>query len=308
MLKAKRNSTHQQYNSYLKLWFDFCATRNKHPFTSDVPFAIGFLEHLRNDKRLSYSALNTARSALSSIILPSDNIPFGQHQLVKIYMRGAFNLDPPQPRYQHTWDPQTILTLIRRWNPPATVTFKLLTFKVVILVLLVTGQRLQTVSLLSLDNMIVDTKNQKIIFKIPQLLKQSRPGYKNPIVELNAFDKDVDLCIYRYLLEYIARTSSLRHNNSLFISFQKPFKPVTKSTLGRWVKTVMSLAKIDTNIYKPHSIRSASTSAALRGGAPVEDILAAAGWSSDNVFARFYNRPVCHNNVFDVAVLDNTVS
>ncbi|CAC5367449.1 unnamed protein product [Mytilus coruscus] len=51
------------------------------------------------------------------------------------------------------------------------------------------------------------------------------------------------------------------HRNST-----KPYKPVTKSTIARWVKTVMKSSGINIECFGPHSCRSASTSAALGQG------------------------------------------
>ena len=301
MVNAKRTSTQKQYDSYLKAWFDFCAQHQRDPFELDVPFGISFLEQLRHN--VGYSALNTARSALSSILIPRDNVPFGQNRLVKLFMRGVYNIKPPQPRYVLTWDPQQVLNLLKTWNSPDTIDLKLLTFKVVVLVLLVTGQRLQTVSLLSIDHMDIAKDSKRITFTIYDFMKQSRPGYKNPQIVLKSFS-DVDICVVTYMLAYIRRTRSVRTSPTLFISFKKPFNTVSKATLARWVKCVMISSGIDVSIFKPHSIRGASTSAALRGGAPVEDILASAGWTNNNVFAKYYQRSVQENN-FDVAVLQN---
>ena len=141
----------------------------------------------------------------------------------------------------------------------------MLTFKVVVLVLLVTGQRVQTLSLLSLNNMYVELEGKRITFTVTELMKQSRPGYRNPRIVLNSYT-DSDLCVVTYLLAYIQRTASLRSSLSLFVSFRKPYLSVSKATLARWLKCVMKTAGIDVDIFKPHSIRSASTSAALRGG------------------------------------------
>ena len=266
MLMAKRPATQKQYDSYLKLWLNFCSDQAKDPFDPNIPFAISFLDHLRKKHQLGYSALNTARSAMSSLIMPLDNVPFGQQRLVKLYMRGVFNVRPPAPRYKDTWDPQLILTLLKSWSPAHQISLKLLTFKVVVLVLLVTGQRIQTLAVLSLDFMTVDLNAKNITFKIFDLIKQSRPGFRNPIVLLKNFPSDISLCVVTFLLEYIKRTSRVRSSPYLFVSFQKPHLVVSKNTLARWVKTVMQMANIDTCIFKPHSIRSASPSAALRGG------------------------------------------
>ena len=56
----------------------------------------------------------------------------------------------------------------------------------------------------------------------------------------------------------------------------KPFSPVSRDTISRWVKTIMPRAGIDTTKFKPHSTRAASTSAASRNAVPLENILTAA--------------------------------
>ena len=54
---------------------------------------------------------------------------------------------------------------------------------------------------------------------------------------------------------------------------------------------VMEMAGIDTSVFKAHSVRGASTSAALDRGVPMQDILATADWSRESTFRRFYYRP-----------------
>ena len=54
----------------------------------------------------------------------------------------------------------------------------------------------------------------------------------------------------------------------------------------------MRRAGIDTTKFKPHSTRAASTSAASRNAVPLENILTAACWKSDCVFAKYYKKPV----------------
>ena len=51
-----------------------------------------------------------------------------------------------------------------------------------------------------------------------------------------------------YLREYLTRTESVRNSEhtSLFLSYSKPHHPVCKSTISRWVKTVVTKAGIDT--------------------------------------------------------------
>ena len=77
---------------------------------------------------------------------------------------------------------------------------------------------------------------------------------------------------------------------------------VTSSTIARWLKTTLEQAGIDTAIFKAHSTRGASTSAAALRGVTTSDIILAADWSSDSVFRRFYYKPV-HDPTFGKAIL-----
>jgi len=146
--------------------------------------------------------------------------------------------------------------------------------------------------------------SDSVVFRIFDLLKQSRPGYKNPEITLRAFPSDRTLCIFTYFVAYMQTTKTLRNDNTaVFLTLNKPHSPATKDTISRWVKTVMSDAGVDTTRFAPHSVRCASTSAAHRGGAPVNEIMQKAGWASDNVFAKYYNKPV-QSVTFQDAVLE----
>jgi hypothetical protein len=69
-----------------------------------------------------------------------------------------------------------------------------------------------------------------------------------------------------------------------------PHNPVKTGTIANWLKKVMTAAGIDTEKYKAHSTRAASTSKAKIGGLSVQDSLKQANWSRSGTFARFYER------------------
>ena len=126
----------------------------------------------------------------------------------------------------------------------------------------------------------------KITFVIADNIKQSRPWATNPQVVLEPYT-DTNICVVTTLVEYVKRTSGLRGTVSkLLISYIKPHKSVSRDTILRWVREVMTQAGIDTSFYSPHSIRSASTSAANRGSMALDDILSTAGWSSAFCFSK----------------------
>jgi hypothetical protein len=127
-------------------------------------------------------------------------------------------------------------------------------------------------------------------------LKQSRPGKNNPIIEIKAYPPDRRLCPTTILKEYLKRTSRMRNTNKLFIGYVKPYGAVTRSTISRWLKSLMSSAGIDISKYSAHSIRSAAASKAKVCSVPVENILNAVGWSSAKTFAKFYDKEIERNN------------
>jgi hypothetical protein len=103
-------------------------------------------------KKISYGALNTARSSISSVNY-CDGFSVGQHPLVIRFMKGVFKLRPNLPKYNRIWDPKIVLKLLGNWSPNSELELKKLTFKLVTLAALITGQRLQTIHLFKLSGM-----------------------------------------------------------------------------------------------------------------------------------------------------------
>ena len=141
--------------------------------------------------------------------------------------------------------------------------------------------------------------NNCYTFQIVDHLKQ------NPLVELRPF-KDETLCVVTTLKEYLRRTQSLRGSESqLVISYNRPFKRVSRDTISCWGKLVLTDSGMDTFRFKPHSTRAACTSAASNASVSLDDILHTAGWTSESTFAKFYNKPIVKENTFADKVLSN---
>ena len=104
---------------------------------------------------------------------------------------------------------------------------------------------------------------------------------------------------------YLQMTEHLRGQESrLFISFVAPYKGVSKDTISRWIKTIMTASGIDTSFAKPHSVRLASGSTVSDNGLPLATILRTAGWSNQCPFRKFYYRPLTVDTGFRTAILD----
>ena len=87
-------------------------------------------------------------------------------------------------------------------------------------------------------------------------------------------------------------TETIRKSEKLFISWQKPHANVSAGSIARWVKQLLKIAGIESTA---HSTRSMSTSIAAAQGLPIQEILKAAGWSSESTFTKFYRIPTTEN-------------
>ena len=101
------------------------------------------------------------------------------------------------------------------------------------------------------------------IYKITmnEKLKQAKSGKHLQPIDLIAFQDDKKICVVEHLKEYLQKTQPNRMGHSqLLLSYIKPYKPVCKDTVARWIKLVLKLAGIDVEKYTAHSSRAASTS------------------------------------------------
>ena len=300
-----RLGTQKQYIVYVKQWNKFCLTRGLNRFQTHVNSVVEFLSELFYVGKLSNSAINTARSALSSFVMLTDrSYSISSHPFISRFMKGVFNLRPPMPRYKQIWDVGIILRYLRKLSPARSLSLKALTLKVCMLIALVSAQRVQTIQILNIVDMTINPNS--IVFHVRQLLKQSRPGNTGFVLTLNAYPPEKKLCIYNYLTHYLIRTKNIRGaEKSLFISFQRPYNSVSKDTIARWIRTVMSLAGLNTDTYSAHSTRAAAASKASTSKVSVDDIMRTVGWSSEKTFSKFYNKPITAESGFAKAVLKN---
>ena len=146
-----------------------------------LPAVTDVLEFLYSlyEQELSYSTINTARSALTSYLMNTNlrDAPYtvSTHPFINRFMKGVFNSRKPTPKYSETWDVNIVLGFIKRWYQLNTLSLKDLTYKLVILLALTTGQRRQV--LVSLDTQTMTKTNEYYVFHLNDHVKQNRPGY-----------------------------------------------------------------------------------------------------------------------------------
>lgn len=85
---------------------------------------------------MSYSSLNTIRSALALLISPR----VGEDHQIKRFFKGVSKLRPPLPKYIVTWDPAKVLNYLENCYPNDVISLELLTQKSAMLMALITAQ------------------------------------------------------------------------------------------------------------------------------------------------------------------------
>lgn len=140
-----RSGSKKQYKSYIEKWLVFCRERSVDYCSPPISDALEFLMKLYV-KSLGYSTLTTARSALSSILRISDCDSFRSHSLVIRFMKSVFEKRKLQPKNDKIWDASKVLDYLSTLQLVKELSLIDLTLKVLMLLLLVTGQRGQSLA------------------------------------------------------------------------------------------------------------------------------------------------------------------
>ncbi|XP_066587638.1 uncharacterized protein [Prorops nasuta] len=251
---------------------------------------------------VSFNVINTHRAAISFV----SDLDLNNNKLLSRFMKGVYRLRPSKPRYEEIWDISLVLNFVRKWFPLDMLSIQDLTQRTVMLLALVSGHRVQTLAAIKINNILLNEDN--IIIRITDIVKTSGPGKLQPAFVLPWFKENPEICVANSLVEYMKVTSELRGNiQNLFVTYKKPYKPASAQTISRWIKEVLNKCGIDTQKFKAHSTRHASTSAAFTKGVDINVIKNTAGWSNtSDMFSKFYNRPVAVNkkDIFARAILE----
>ena len=108
---ARRPGTQSAYNSPWGKWVGWCGPRKISPFPASVADITNFLADMI-ENGMEYSTINVYRSALSAYHPEIQGHKVGQHPLVVQFMKGAFYMNPPKPRYSTTCSVDKVLNHI----------------------------------------------------------------------------------------------------------------------------------------------------------------------------------------------------
>jgi hypothetical protein len=89
------------------------------------------------------------------------------------------------------------IEFIKDFIPSKVISLKDLTLKLTMLLALTNATLIQSVHLICVNN--VHIFKSEFVFKNDDLVKQHRPGYKEPVISYKAYTPDRRLCIYTVL-------------------------------------------------------------------------------------------------------------
>ena len=89
ILSSWRTSTQRQYVPYLNKWRRYCCSRKLDFLSATIEEGVNFLAELYKEG-IGYSALNTARSALSTVFNLPNNQTFGTNPLVTRFIPNPY--------------------------------------------------------------------------------------------------------------------------------------------------------------------------------------------------------------------------
>ena len=170
--------------------------------------------------------------------------------MVSRLLKGAFHSRPPLPRYTEKWEVSKVLALLSGQDVSHKSPLKVLTHRTVMLLALTRPSR--SADLSKLDFKGYKSTPEGVVFHPNDLSKQSRLRKDLKDFFFPWFSENQELCPAFSLELYIGAAQPLRGNSSqLFISFIKPHRPVTSSTIARWLKW-LSMRQELTPLFSKH--------------------------------------------------------
>ena len=301
---AKAKGTRSCYRSAWNKFNGWCSGKQINPTSCPVENILNYLSVLF-EQGMKYRTINSHRSAISHFHNPIEGFKAGQHPTVCKLLKGISRARPSQPRYTFIWDVEVVLKKMRELPANSKLPLSTLSFKLVTLLGLLSPSRGSELIYFDINSM--GTTPTQYEFFLEGTVKHSKQGMTNPSIKYHAFQKETKLCPIETITIYLQRTKEYRqrHNTTkLWLSYAPPHKPISKTTLTRWVTSMLAIGGVNTNRFKPHSLRAASTSKGFQRGISISDILKRGNWSNESVWQTYYHKEISPTESYQRTLLD----
>ena len=188
---------------------------------------MSFLVYLFHKENCNSDVIAVARSALSAILTLKKKKTFAECQKVSKMLKGILKPWPTFPKYTVIYDSDIILTYMGKLPNNSSLLLEDLTKKLCTLLLLLSGQRCQTIA--SLDLTFNDHSSEKFEFAVNKVMKTKKPGKHQQPIEYSSHQGN-EKYVVNCLGEYIRRTELIRENigqaTQLILLYAYPHKPI----------------------------------------------------------------------------------
>ena len=150
-----RGSTQQRYEGPWKVWTSWCVQRQKCPFSAPVNDILTFLAEQFNSRDLAYRTIAVYKACISQLHDPIEGRQLGNLPLVSRFMKGIFELRPPQPKLCSIWPVSKVLSHFAGQEPLEGLSLKDLTLKLTILLALTLAARAHKMAALNLTSALI---------------------------------------------------------------------------------------------------------------------------------------------------------
>ena len=298
------------WNNYIK----YCRESGLDPTSPSVPQIADYLLHCFN-QGLHPHTLENYKSVICKSILFSRSINLAKDADLHSLLTNLYREYAQHPREKKRWDLNIVLRALREppYEPLQDIHLRELTWKTTFLLLLATGARRGEVHALDKASLRRSERWNWLSFcptagfisktqvrtrgetKVERLVIKSLPSIAGPDLDADRF-----LCPVRCLKIYLARTQHLREGKKLLlISHRRNHSgDICKNTITGWIRKLIhqiyehcSDANAELSSTTGHQIRGAAATLATKGGASLDDVLAACHWKGRSVFASSYLQP-----------------
>ena len=174
-----------------KTYSNYCMQNNISHMQPKIGELLDYFTHLYNSGA-SYSVFNSSKNALSHIVFLPPYSSISEHPQITKYFKGVFNLRPPTGKITFAWDIKLLFDYFNYKGENDQLSDKSLTQKLLILLLLLGGQRMNTVYFFTVDRMTVTDIG--VTFSPNYVLKHSKPGKKLDSFHYRAYNNKKVMC------------------------------------------------------------------------------------------------------------------
>lgn len=232
------------------------------------------------------------------------------HKPIKLFLDGLLNLRPPSRKIWPAWDLPMVLKYLETnpFEPKGSSSLRDTARKTAFLLAIASGRRCSEIHACAIGRHIVFSRaGVTLYFKNKFMAKNERLNFQaKPIFIPKLQRKHRVNCPVRALRWYLNKSEIARADHTqLFITSQKPYRPVAKSTIANWLVEVITGAGAlqSETPAKAHSTRHISTSWAHAHGVSIPEIINTVAWKSDSTFISTYMKSITPQSSFANVVL-----